>query len=295
MEIIDGKKVSSLLKKMIADKVNEKYIASGKKVPTLACVLVGDDPASKVYVANKGKACQLVGFNSIIKTLPASSTQEEVARVIKTLNQDENVSGILLQLPLPRHLNESALVNLISPAKDVDGLTYLNLGKVFSGEQIVAPCTAVGIIDLLDYYKIPMQGKRAVVIGRSLLVGKTVANLLEQRNATVTVCHSKTENLAEITRQADILVVAVGRPNFVTADMVKNGCVVIDVGINRTENGLVGDVAFDQVKEKASFITPVPGGVGPMTIAELMKNTFILHEHTHQFVNQASSKHEITF
>ena len=278
MEIINGKEVASIIKKMIAQKVEKNYIKLGKPVPTLACVLVGDDPASKVYVANKEKACNLVGFNSVIKTLPADATQEQVAKVITLLNNDSNISGILLQLPLPKHLDENALINLISPQKDVDSLTDLNLGKLFAGKHIVAPCTATGIVDLLDNYNIPIQGKRVVVVGRSLLVGKSVANLLEQRNATVTVCHSKTQDLASVTKQADILIVAIGKPNFVTEDMVKQDAVVIDVGINRLQTGLVGDVDFDDVKDKASYITPVPGGVGPMTIAELMKNTLTLHE-----------------
>ena len=278
MGIINGKEVASKIKEMIAQKIEDNYVKLGKRVPTLACVLVGDDPASKIYVANKEKACKFVGFNSIVKTLPADATQSQVAEVISSLNSDENISGILLQLPLPKHLDENALINLISPQKDVDGLTELSLGKLFSGKQIIAPCTATGIIDLLDSYNIPIQGKRAVVIGRSLLVGKSVANLLEQRNATVTICHSKTENLASVTKQADILVVAVGKPHFVTKDMVKKGATIIDVGINRLETGLVGDVDFENVKNKASYITPVPGGVGPMTIAELMKNTLILYE-----------------
>lgn len=278
MEIINGKEVASIIKKMIAQKVEKNYIKLGKPVPTLACVLVGDDPASKVYVANKEKACNFVGFNSVIKTLPADATQEQVAKVITLLNNDSNISGILLQLPLPKHLDENALINLISPQKDVDSLTDLNLGKLFAGKHIVAPCTATGIVDLLDNYNIPIQGKRVVVVGRSLLVGKSVANLLEQRNATVTVCHSKTQDLASITKQADILIVAIGKPNFVTENMVKKDAVVIDVGINRLQTGLVGDVDFDDVKDKASYITPVPGGVGPMTIAELMKNTLTLHE-----------------
>ena len=278
MEIINGKEVATLIKKMIAQKIEQNYIKAGKQVPTLACVLVGDDPASKVYVANKEKACAMVGINSVVKKLPANATQEQVAEVISSLNADKNISGILLQLPLPKHLDENALINLISPSKDVDGLTDLNLGRLFAGKHIVAPCTATGIIDLLDHYNLEIAGKRAVVIGRSLLVGKSVANLLEQRNATVTVCHSKTQNLAEITRQADILVVAIGKPNYVTADMVKDGAVVIDGGINRLATGLVGDVDFANVKDKTSYITPVPGGVGPMTIAELLQNTLTLHE-----------------
>lgn len=280
MEIINGKEVATLIKKMIAQKIEQNYIKAGKQVPTLACVLVGDNPASKVYVANKEKACTMVGINSVVKKLPADATQEQVAEVISSLNEDKNISGILLQLPLPKHLDENALINLISPTKDVDGLTDLNLGRLFAGKHIVAPCTATGIIDLLDHYNLEIAGKRAVVIGRSLLVGKSVANLLEQRNATVTVCHSKTENLAEITHQADILVVAIGKPNYVTADMVKDGAVVIDVGINRLATGLVGDVDFANVKDKTSYITPVPGGVGPMTIAELLQNTLTLHEQT---------------
>lgn len=281
MKIIDGKAVSAEIKKTITKKIQDEYIAKERVVPTLACVLVGEDPASKVYVSNKEKACKACGLGSILKLLPTESTQEQVAKVIKKLNADENVSGILLQLPLPKHLNEKELINLISPVKDVDCLTNLNLGKLFSSSQKISPCTATGIIDLLDYYNIELDGKNAVVIGRSLLVGKSVANLLEQRNATVTLCHSHTRNLSEKTREADILIVAVGKANFVTSDMVKDGAVVIDVGINRLEKGLVGDVDFNNVKEKAEYITPVPGGVGPMTIAELLKNTLILHEEQH--------------
>lgn len=282
METINGKEVSSLIKKMIAQKVSEKYISEGLQVPTLACVLVGDDPASKVYVANKQKACELVGFNSIVKTLPADASQQQVADIITALNLDASVSGILLQLPLPKHLNEHELINLISPSKDVDGLTEQNLGKLFAGKHIIAPCTASGIIDLLKHYSIAIEGKHAVVVGRSLLVGKSVANLLEQNNATVTICHSKTQNLQQFIRDADILIVAIGKPNFITADMVKPGAVVVDVGINRLASGLTGDVDFASVKDKTSYITPVPGGVGPMTIAELMQNTLILHEQIHQ-------------
>ncbi len=278
MEIINGKEVATLIKKMIAQRIEQNFVSKGRPVPTLACVLVGDDPASQVYVRNKETACKNAGINSVIKRLSADSTEQEVADVISTLNADKNISGILLQLPLPKHLDENALINLISPSKDVDSLTDLNLGRLFAGKHIVAPCTAAGIIDLLDHYNIQIDGKQAVVIGRSLLVGKSVANLLEQRNATVTVCHSKTQNLADVTRQADILIVAIGKPNYVSADMVKQGAVVIDVGINRLETGLVGDVDFDKVKQKASYITPVPGGVGPMTIAELLQNTLTLHE-----------------
>ncbi len=278
MEIIDGRLVASKLKEEIANRIDSDYVSRGRKAPTLACVLVGDDPASKVYVASKEKACKALGINSVLKVLPASISQEEVAEVITSLNSDKNISGILLQLPLPKHLDEGKLISLISPCKDVDGLTDENLGKLFAGNPLIAPCTATGIIDLLKFYNLPIDGKHAVVIGRSLLVGKSVASLLEHNNATVTLCHSRTKNLSEITRQADILIVAIGKPKFITADMIKEGAVVIDVGINRLESGLVGDVDFESAKEKASFITPVPGGVGPMTIAELMRNTLVLHE-----------------
>lgn len=278
MQILDGKQVSQDIKTKIANYVTNNYVAKGEKAPTLACVLVGDDPASKIYVANKEKACAFCGINSKVIKLPENSTNKQVERVIKELNADKNVSAILLQLPLPKQLDEKNLVNLISPAKDADGLTELNLGKLMSSNHKIAPCTATGIIDILDYYKLPIQGKRAVVVGRSLLVGKSVANLLEQRNATVTICHSKTVDLAKITKQADILVVAIGKPNYITANMVKQDAIVVDVGINRLSNGsMVGDVEFPSVKNKASYITPVPGGVGPMTIAELMKNTILLH------------------
>lgn len=286
MEIIDGKMVATNLKQSLATLIQTKYINKGKQAPTLACILVGDNPASQVYVKNKEKACKLVGMNSIIKVLPASSTQEQVSKVISELNNDEKVSGILLQLPLPKHLNENELINQILPEKDVDCLTEQNLGKLFSNHHIIAPCTASGIIKLLDEYDIKIEGKKVAVVGRSLLVGKSVANLLEQRNATVTLCHSKTINLAEITSQADILVVAIGKPKFITGEMVKQGAVVIDVGINRTSEGLVGDVDFDSVKQKASHITPVPGGVGPMTIAELLSNTLLLHEQNKKFQNE---------
>lgn len=277
MIIINGKEVASKIKEKLAQQIKEKSLA-GKKLPTLACVLVGDDPASQVYVNNKQKACEFIGINSIVKTLPSTASLQEVEQVIFNLNADPNVSGILLQLPLPKHLDENHLINLISPQKDVDCLTDINLGKLFSAHHTIAPCTASGIIQLLDEYNIQIQGKHAVVIGRSLLVGKSVANLLEQRNATVTICHSKTQNLEQITKQADILVVAIGKPKFVTENMVKQGAVVIDVGINRTENGLVGDVDFENVKNKTSFITPVPKGVGPMTIAMLLENTLTLFE-----------------
>ena len=277
MERLDGKQVAQEIKEQIKEKV-QNYLQKGMSAPTLACVLVGDDPASKVYVSNKEKACANVGFNSIIKTMPADSSESEVEEVIEQLNNDDNISAILLQLPLPKGLDERKIIGKISPEKDADGLTDISLGRLFAKTGKVAPCTATGIIDILDRYNINLEGKHAVVVGRSLLVGKSVAVLLEERNATVTVCHSKTQNLADYTRNADILVVAIGKPKFVTADMVKDNAVVIDVGINRLETGLVGDVDFDNVAEKCEYITPVPGGVGPMTIAELLRNTMILYE-----------------
>lgn len=278
MEILDGKQTSLIIKTALRDKIQKDYLEKGKELPCLACVIVGDDPASQVYVANKEKACGNIGIASIIRRLPKNSTNEEVEQVIQALNEDDKVSGILLQLPLPKGLDEVRLLECINPSKDVDALTDINLGKLFANKNIIAPCTATGIIDLLNQYSIEIQGKHVVVVGRSLLVGKSVSVLFEQKNATVTLCHSKTQNLKGICSQADILVVAIGRPKFITADMVKEGAVVVDVGINRLELGLVGDVDYENVKEKCSYITPVPGGVGPMTIAELLKNTITLHE-----------------
>ena len=278
MQNLDGKSVSLLMKTAIRDKIQKEFIEKNKPVPCLACVLVGDNPASQVYVASKEKACATVGMQSIIKRLPATATQEDVEKVIKELNEDDAVSGILLQLPLPKGLDESYLIDKISPSKDVDSLTDLNLGKLFSGKNKIAPCTAIGVIDLLKQYQIEMEGKNVVVIGRSLLVGKSVSVLFEQNNATVTLCHSKTKNLKEVCLQADILVVAMGKAKYISSDMIKDGAVVVDVGINRLETGIVGDVDYDAVKDKCSYITPVPGGVGPMTIAELLNNTLILHQ-----------------
>ena len=278
MKILDGKQTSLIIKTAIRDRVQKEYLEAEKQTPCLACIIVGNDPASQIYVASKEKACALVGMQSKIIRIDENQTTEYVEKVITELNNDSNISGILLQLPLPKSFDEKRLVQCIDPRKDVDALTHINLGKLFAGENKIAPCTATGIIDLLNQYDIEMQGKNVVVIGRSLLVGKSVACLFEQRNATVTLCHSKTQNLAEVCRGADILVVAIGKPKFITADMVKTGAVVVDVGINRLENGIVGDVDFENVKEKCSYITPVPGGVGPMTIAELLKNTLILHE-----------------
>ena len=278
VKVIDGKKIASDIKSAIKEKIQKDYIDKGKNVPCLACVIVEGNAASEVYVASKKRACEECGINSEIVRLPNDITQDNLQKEIEKLNKDKNVSGILLQLPLPKQLDSISATNFIDPSKDVDCLTFSNLGKLFSASHEIAPCTATGILKILDSEKIEIAGKRAVVIGRSLLVGKRVANLLEQRNATVTICHSKTQNLEEITKQADILIVAIGKAEFITKDYVKDGCVVIDVGTNRTETGLKGDVLFDDVKDKCSFITKVPGGVGPLTVACLLENTLILHE-----------------
>ena len=242
--------------------------------PGLAVVIVGDDPASRVYVNNKKKACEAVGFMSEEYALPAETTQEELLALVEKLNDKEDINGILVQLPLPKHLDDKAVIEAISPLKDVDAFHAVNVGKIMLGEYDFLPCTPAGVMEMLHSYDIPVEGKECVVIGRSNIVGKPMGMLLLHENGTVTICHSRTKNLAEVCRRADILVAAVGIPKFVKADMVKDGAVVIDVGMDRDENGkLCGDVDFDNVKDKCSFITPVPGGVGPMTIATLMKNT----------------------
>ncbi len=242
--------------------------------PGLAVVIVGDDPASRVYVNNKKKACEAVGFVSEEYALPAETTQEELLALVETLNNKPDISGILVQLPLPKHLDDKAVIAAINPQKDVDAFHAVNVGKIMLGEYDFLPCTPAGVMEMLHSYQIPVEGKECVVIGRSNIVGKPMGMLLLHENGTVTICHSRTKNLAEVCRRADILVAAVGIPKFVKADMVKEGAVVIDVGMDRDENGkLCGDVDFENVKEKCSFITPVPGGVGPMTIATLMKNT----------------------
>ncbi len=242
--------------------------------PGLAVVIVGDDPASRVYVNNKKKACEAVGFVSEEYALPAETTQEELLALVETLNNKPDINGILVQLPLPKHLDDKAVIAAINPQKDVDAFHAVNVGKIMLGEYDFLPCTPAGVMEVLHSYQIPVEGKECVVIGRSNIVGKPMGMLLLHENGTVTICHSRTKNLAEVCRRADILVAAVGIPKFVKADMVKEGAVVIDVGMDRDENGkLCGDVDFENVKEKCSFITPVPGGVGPMTIATLMKNT----------------------
>ncbi len=272
MVLIDGKKVSAEIRIRLKQETEELKNKTGR-TPGLATVLVGEDPASAVYVRNKNKICHEIGFQSFEQNLPAETTEAQLMSLINDLNGNDEVNGILVQLPLPDHIDSDKILLSIDPEKDVDGFHPINVGKLAIGNALLTPCTPTGIIALLDYYGIEIAGKHAVVLGRSNIVGKPVAHLLLQRHATVTICHSKTANLEEITRQADLLIAAVGRPHFVNAEMVNEGTVVIDVGINRVDGKLTGDVDFGPVSEKASFITPVPGGVGPMTIALLMENT----------------------
>lgn len=274
MKILDGKALSLEIKNQLKEKIAEFKQKYNKEI-TLAVILVGENPASKIYVNNKIKAAEYVGIKSLSLKLPEDSTQKEVEDLILSLSNDNNIDGILVQLPLPKHLDEDYLLNLIPVSKDVDGFTEINSGKLSQGKDCLLPCTPAGIIELIKSENIKLAGKNAVVIGRSNIVGKPIANLLLKENCTVTVCHSKTNNIGDFAKKADVLVVAIGKPCFVTADMVKDEAVIIDVGINRTENGLKGDVDYELVKDKASFITPVPGGVGPMTIAMLMKNTYL--------------------
>lgn len=272
--IIDGKKIAQDIINNLKTKV-EKL----EKKPTLAVIIVGSNPASKIYVKNKTKKAQEVGFNSILKELDENTTKEELSKVIEELNNDNDVNGILLQLPLPSHLDEKDFLDKISATKDVDGFNTYNMGKLIKGEIPYAiPCTPKGIITLLELNNIEIEGKIAVIVGRSNIVGKPIANLLLQKNATVIQAHSKTKNLKELTLMADILVSATGQAEFITGDMIKENAVIIDVGIVKNDNGkLKGDILFDEAINKASSITPVPGGVGPMTIATLMENTYNLY------------------
>jgi methylenetetrahydrofolate dehydrogenase (NADP+)/methenyltetrahydrofolate cyclohydrolase len=270
-QILDGKKISAEIRLSIQEEVG-KLKARGIN-PTLAVVLVGENPASKVYVGQKEKGCEETGITSRKYTLPAETTQEELLELVKKLNEDKEVHGILVQFPLPKHLSETAVLAAMNPEKDVDGFHALNVGRLFSGLPCFESCTPKGVITLIERTGIPIEGKSAVIIGRSNIVGKPVAAMLLARNATVTITHSKTKNLPIVASQADIVVAAIGKPRFVTADMIKEGAVVIDVGINRLPEGLVGDVDYEAAAQKASWITPVPGGVGPMTIAMLLQNT----------------------
>ncbi len=278
--IIDGKAVSAQVKEDIR-KETEKLKEQGIEIG-LAVVIVGNDPASQVYVRNKEKACETVGFNSFKYALPEETTEQELLELVDKLNNDDKVDGILVQLPLPKHLDDKIIINNIRPDKDVDAFHPVNVGKIMIGDYSFLPCTPAGVMELIKSTGTEIAGKECVVIGRSNIVGKPQAMLLLHQSGTVTICHSKTKDLAKVTSRADILVAAVGRAKMITADYVKEGAVVIDVGMNRDENGkLCGDVDFESVKDKASYITPVPGGVGPMTIAMLMKNTLTAGKEHH--------------
>jgi len=281
--IISGKQVSEEIRGNIAIEVKE--LAAKGVVPGLAVVLVGEDPASQVYVRNKEKACHDLGYYSEVHRLPAETKQADLLALVDKLNRQDSIDGILVQLPLPGHIEEKAVINAIAVDKDVDGFHPVNVGNLVIGDDSLLPCTPAGVIELIKRAGISLSGKHAVVIGRSNIVGKPVSLLLQRENATVTMCHSRTANMAEIARQADVLVVAIGRANFIDASYVKPGAVVIDVGMNRLENGkLAGDVDFESVKEVSGPITPVPGGVGPMTITMLMQNTLIAAKRHHGLV-----------
>lgn len=273
--LLDGKETSKAVRSEIREAVTAFSNTYGK-VPGLAVVIVGEDPASQVYVRNKHRACAEVGMRSDVYALPTETTEAELLALLARLNSDPNTNGILVQLPLPKHLDADKVILAIDPRKDVDAFHPINVGKIMIGNFAFAPCTPAGVMELLRHYRISAAGKHCVIIGRSNIVGKPQAMLMLKENATVTVCHSRTVGLADITRMADILIAAVGRPHFVTAKMVREGAVVVDVGINRLADGkLCGDVDFDTVSQKASYITPVPGGVGPMTITMLLKNTLV--------------------
>lgn len=273
-QIIDGKALAQKMQKKLAEKVARLEAEKGI-VPGLVVILVGENPASQVYVRNKERSALAAGFKSQVIRLPESTSQEELLNLIAIYNADTSFHGILVQLPLPDHINEEAVLLAIDPNKDVDGFHPMNMGRLWSGHPVMVPCTPAGIMEMFKDYHIDLEGKHAVVIGRSNIVGKPMAQLLLNKNATVTLTHSRTHHLAEVAKKADILVVAIGRGHFVTKDFVKEGAVVIDVGMNRDENGkLIGDVKYDEVAELASYITPVPGGVGPMTITMLMEQTY---------------------
>ena len=272
-KIIDGKAISAAIRQEISEEVAKMKAKKGI-VPGLAVIIVGEDPASQVYVRNKKKDCDETGINSIVHALPENTTEEELLALVHKLNKDDNVHGIIVQLPLPSHLNSDLIINNIDVNKDVDAFHPYNVGKIMIGDYESLPCTPAGVMALLERSNIEVAGKNCVVVGRSNIVGKPQAMMLLHKNGTVTVCHSKTKNLAEICRSADILVVAIGRAKFITGDMIKEGAVVIDVGMCRDENGkLCGDVDYESAEKKASYITPVPGGVGPMTRVMLLQNT----------------------
>jgi methylenetetrahydrofolate dehydrogenase (NADP+)/methenyltetrahydrofolate cyclohydrolase len=271
-KLIDGKEISKIVRQEIKEDVTK--LREQNKTPGLAVILVGDNPASKTYVANKEKACQELGIHSVLIKCPESTTQEELVQQIIKLNEDRAIHGILVQLPLPKQIDEKTIIETISPEKDVDGFHPINIGRMMTGQDTFFPCTPYGVLVMLKHIGCEIEGKHVVVVGRSNIVGKPAGQLLLNENATVTYCHSKTTDLAYYTKQADIVIAAVGKRNTITAAHIKEGAVVVDVGMNRNEEGkLCGDVAFEEVKQKASYITPVPGGVGPMTITMLMKNT----------------------
>lgn len=272
-KIIDGKQTAADIRREIAAEV-ETIKAKAGRAPGLAVILVGDDPASQVYVRNKAKDCEETGIYSVVERLPSETTEEELIALVKKLNGDELIDGIIVQLPLPKHLNSEVIINNIAVDKDVDAFHPYNVGKIMIGDYNMLPCTPAGVMELLSRYGVEVSGKNCVVVGRSNIVGKPQAMLLLHKNGTVTVCHSRTKDLAEVTKKADILVVAVGKAKMITGDMIKEGSVVIDVGMNRDADGkLCGDCDFDSCEKKASLITPVPGGVGPMTRVMLLKNT----------------------
>ena len=274
-QIIDGKMVSIKYKESIKNDV-ECFVKKYFRAPKLSVILVGDDSASQVYVRNKSVACDSVGIASDIIKKSSSTTEEELLNIIYELSKNDSVDGILVQLPLPDHINERKVIEAIPDEKDVDCFSYHNTGKLFHGCADIMPCTPYGIIELLNYYNLSVSNKNCVVIGRSNIVGKPLAMLLLQNDATVTICHSKTNNIAEYTKKADFIFIAIGRSKFLTSDMIKNGAIVVDIGINRDQNNkLCGDCDFDSCIKKASFITPVPGGVGPMTISMLLRNTVV--------------------
>ena len=290
MELLDGKKTSALVQEAIAEEVH-KIVAQGQRPPHLVAILVGDNGASMTYVNNKVTACERVGFASSVVNLPENVSQEDLLKEIEELNEDKGIDGFIVQLPLPKHINEQEVLLAINPDKDADGFHPTNFGRMALGLEAFIPATPYGILELLSQYKIPTDGKNVVVIGRSDIVGRPISILLSQKpwNATVILTHSRTQNLAELTQKADIIIAALGIPNFLKAEMVKEGAVIIDVGITRVKDAsakkgfrIVGDVDFEHVKNKASYITPVPGGVGPMTIAMLMKNTLNAYKRTHK-------------
>lgn len=271
-ELIDGRSIAAKIRESLKEQI-ESLRASGRREPGLVVIMVGEDPASQIYVRNKKKACEEIGIRSRVHQLPAGVSEEGLISIIDGYNHDPSIDGILVQLPVPDHISVERIQNAIDPKKDVDGFHLLNEGALFSGREGIVSCTPEGIIELIKSTGTPIAGKRAVVVGRSNIVGKPVAMLLLAENATVTLCHSKTEDLPGVCSEADILVAAVGKPGLIGADYVKDGAIVIDVGTNRVDGKLVGDVDFDAVSDKAGYITPVPGGVGPMTIAMLLANT----------------------